>query len=116
MTSAMSDPPDRGRSPVRGLQRERTVLAWNRTGIAIVVVGLLLGRFAAANPFSIRSIPSVVGVSVGVWVLWVTSARPGGLDADGDPRLRQKRTAAVAAVSLGLGAAALVLAVLSAVA
>lgn len=91
-----------------GLQRERTVLAWNRTGIAMIAVGLLLGRFAAANPFSVLASPALVGVGGGIWVLWVTSFRPGGLDGASN-RLRRRRTTAITIIALVLQAASLVL-------
>lgn len=94
----------------RGLQRERTVLAWNRTAISVTFVGLLLGRFAAANPFSPLSLPALLGVGTGVWVLWVTSFRPGGLEWSAeDNRLRQKRSTALAIITVALGVAAVVL-------
>ena len=40
----------------RGLQHERTALAWERTAVAMMVAGVVLGRFAATEalwPFAV---------------------------------------------------------------
>lgn len=94
-----------------GLQRERTILSWNRTGVSLVVIGLLLGRFAAANPFSVRAMPSIFGIGSGIWVLWVTSFRPGGLDGASN-RLRLKRTTALAIIAFAIHAVSLLMVLL----
>ena len=97
-----------------GLQRERTTLAWQRTGISLIVVGLLLGQYSRSNPFRPTAAPAVVGVLSGLWVLWVTTFRPGGLEwREHRNRLRRKRTAAVAIIATGLGVSAMVLVVFS---
>lgn len=93
-----------------GLQRQRTILAWNRTALSMAAVGVLLGRFAAANPWSVRSVPAAVGIGTGAWLAWVTAFRPGGLEhPDGGRRLRYKRTTTVAVVAVFLHVSALVL-------
>lgn len=100
--SATDEPP--------GLQRQRTILAWNRTAVSIGAVGVLLGRFAAANPWSLRSVPAAVGIGTGVWLAWATVFRPGGLERrDAGNRLRYKRTTTVAVVAVFLHVSALVL-------
>ena len=58
----------------RGLQHERTALAWERTAIASMVAGVLMARYAAA---SIHVLFGAVGVAQVVFgaVLLVWSAR-----------------------------------------
>lgn len=55
---------DSGSDPLPGLQIERTVLAWERTGLSLMVAAALLGRA------SIKS-GSVVGLVVAVVVFVV---------------------------------------------
>ena len=57
-----------------GLQHERTALAWERTAIASMVAGVLLGRYAAA---ALHPALAVVGIGqvVGGAVLLVWAAR-----------------------------------------
>lgn len=93
-----------------GLQRQRTVLAWNRTALTMAAVGVLMGRFAASTPLSLRSVPAAVGIGTGAWIAWVTAFRPGGLErSDEGNRLRFKRTTTVAVVAVFLHLSALVL-------
>lgn len=56
----------------RGLQRERTMLAWNRTMLALVVTTVLLVR--AAGPPYLRPLhlPGLAVLVVAGW-LWLTS-------------------------------------------
>jgi uncharacterized membrane protein YidH (DUF202 family) len=57
-----------------GLQHERTTLAWERTAIAAMVAGLLLGRSAAGSGHWIGALAGmvqvVVGASILVWAGW----------------------------------------------
>lgn len=54
-----------------GLQHERTALAWERTAVAMMVAGVVLGRFAAGEalwPFAVLGLAqTVLGAVVLVW-------------------------------------------------
>lgn len=54
-----------------GLQHERTALAWERTAVSIVGVGLLLTRVAAANLgtafAALGLVPVAMGAALVVW-------------------------------------------------
>ncbi|MFI5610328.1 DUF202 domain-containing protein [Amycolatopsis sp. NPDC051903] len=60
----------------RGLQPERTALAWQRTGLSAAVVAALLLRtgFVAG---SVLDLAAGVGAVVVVVVAWLTGRRPG---------------------------------------
>lgn len=65
MTERAADPP--------GLQRERTALAWNRTGLAVVLTGALLARPSASGHWD-----TVVGtgfMGIGGMLLLVAASR-----------------------------------------
>jgi uncharacterized membrane protein YidH (DUF202 family) len=49
-----------------GLQRERTALAWDRTGLALMVTGTLLVRVGEAPYAHIRHLPGYLAVAVGL--------------------------------------------------
>lgn len=54
----------------RGLQQERTALAWDRTAVALMVAGVLFIRGGAAPYGDLRHLPGFAAVAAGVWVLW----------------------------------------------
>lgn len=57
----------------RGLQQERTALAWDRTGLAMIVAGALFVR-AGEGPYGdLRHLPGYAAVATGVWLLWQAS-------------------------------------------
>jgi uncharacterized membrane protein YidH (DUF202 family) len=56
------------RAPVRGLQRERTILAWERTGAGFLVVSLLFVR-AAGGMSWLWQLPGVAGVLLGCYLM-----------------------------------------------
>jgi uncharacterized membrane protein YidH (DUF202 family) len=54
-----------------GLQHERTALAWERTAIAVMIAGLVFGRFAAVHEFwmfaAIGLLQTAFGAGLLVW-------------------------------------------------
>lgn len=64
--------PDRPSSTFdAGLQHERTALAWERTAVAMMVAGVILGRFAATEtlwPFAVLGL--VQTAFGGVLLIW----------------------------------------------
>jgi len=62
------------RVPAEGLQQERTALAWERTAVSIVGVGLLLTR-VASDQFgvlfaAIGLVQVAIGAAMVVWTGW----------------------------------------------
>lgn len=53
----------------RGLQHERTSLAWERTAIASMVAGVLLARYAAASLHYVFAMLGIAEVVVGAGIL-----------------------------------------------
>lgn len=52
-----------------GLQQERTALAWRRTGLALVVGALTIGRFSIEAFGSLVLVPMLAVVAAAVWVV-----------------------------------------------
>lgn len=77
------DPDDEG-AP-QGLQAERTLLAWNRTALALLVASALLLRAGEAPYLALRHLPAVIGLAVGAGLFLLgdrnyrrlTGSRPG---------------------------------------
>lgn len=66
----------------RGLQRERTSMAWTRTALALVVNGLLvLVRHERSFPLSVASELSALWMGLALIVLWHASRRGRRADA-----------------------------------
>lgn len=61
--------PRHGPPPDRGLQQERTSLAWERTGVAMMVAGVLLARYAAQDVYPLIAVAGVAQTAVGGGVL-----------------------------------------------
>jgi uncharacterized membrane protein YidH (DUF202 family) len=93
-----------------GLQRERTILAWDRTGLAFMVVSALLIRVGGAPYDSPRHLPALLGILLGAWL--VAGVTRGGLER---PQVRARprlvRAVGVAAVALVVASIAVVLGV-----
>lgn len=58
-----------------GLQHERTALAWDRTGLSLLVVGALLLRSGGPPYGDVVHLPGYVGLSVGAILLWAGGRR-----------------------------------------
>ncbi len=63
----MSDPSESGRDP--GLANERTMLAWQRTGLSLFVGALVMGRLAFTS-FGPAALPgAIVAAALSAWVV-----------------------------------------------
>ena len=58
-----------------GLQRERTVLAWRRTGLALFVAAVVLGRLTAQTTGPVATVLSVAGAATALWAVFSTLRR-----------------------------------------
>ncbi len=65
-----------------GLQHERTALAWDRTALALLVVGALTLRNVGAPFDSVRHAPGYLTLVVGMGLLWAAGRRYRGRQAD----------------------------------
>jgi uncharacterized membrane protein YidH (DUF202 family) len=96
----------------RGLVHERTDLAWNRSGLAVVAcTGVLLRRIWPLH--GTDQIVALVGISTGAfaWALALTVGRAAsGRAAGGRRTLGIRRAGAITAGTLALAVTALVLA------
>ena len=52
-----------------GLQQERTTLAWRRTGLALLVASLAIGRLTLESLGPVVVLPTVVAAAVAAWVV-----------------------------------------------
>ncbi len=71
MTDRLPGPP-----ADRGMQQERTLLAWERTGLSLVVAALAVGRHAIEEPGALIAVPCLLVAACGVWI-YLTSLRQG---------------------------------------
>ena len=86
----------------RGLQQERTVLAWRRTGLALAAGSLVVARLLLPDVGPALVVPGLVAAALAVWVVRRTVHRGRhAIDGRGLTVLRDGRI--VAAVSLALG-------------
>ncbi|MCE1177541.1 MAG: DUF202 domain-containing protein [Micrococcales bacterium] len=53
----------------RGLQQERTALAWQRTGLAMVAGALLVGRLTLTTLGIAVVVPTLAAVAAGLWLV-----------------------------------------------
>lgn len=98
-----------------GLQHERTALAWERTAIATIVAGTILGRYAGedAHPFiaAIGLLQVVAGAALLVWAGFHYDELHGPLRS-GDRVVHPQATQWVGRAAVFFTGAALALAVL----
>ncbi len=66
----------------RGMQQERTLLSWERTGLSLVAASLAVGRHALTG--AIYAVPCALVAACGVWI-YFTSLRQ-GREARSSPR------------------------------
>lgn len=99
-----------------GLQHERTALAWERTAISLMVAGILLARFTAADHHvALSAIGLAVTVFGGAVLVW-SSARYEALHGplrDGDPVVHPTAARTIGMVTVITSGAALALALIS---
>ena len=67
----MADRPDAGSSPPSDATapEERTALAWRRTGLALLVGALPIGRISLSALGPVVVVPTVIAVSLAGWVV-----------------------------------------------
>lgn len=98
-----------------GLQHERTALAWERTAISMMVVGVLLGRYGAEDAHFVIAMIGVVQVAVGgallVWAAFHYDDLHGPL-RQGTPVVHPGAARAVGFTTVVFSGFALLLAVL----
>lgn len=58
-----------------GLQQERTALAWDRTGLSLVVVALLYLRAVGAPFLRPAQLPALIGLVLGTSMLFLGARR-----------------------------------------
>ena len=93
-----------------GLQRERTALAWNRTALALLVVGSFLTRFIGPPYFDLAHAPGYTALIAGGVVLWLsTHDERWRTKADTRGQLRPVRAWGIGIVTLLLNVASLVI-------
>lgn len=68
----------------RGMQQERTLLSWERTGLSLIAASLAVGRHALGAPGAIYAVPCALVAACGVWI-YFTSLRQ-GREARSSPR------------------------------
>lgn len=59
----------------RGLQQERTALAWDRTGLSLLVSSLLYVRIVGSPFIRLAHVPAWLGATVGASLLFLGARR-----------------------------------------
>ncbi|MGH3952186.1 MAG: DUF202 domain-containing protein [Pseudonocardiaceae bacterium] len=98
----MSEPP-----ADNGLQQERTTLAWRRTGLALFVAAVVIGRLTVQSAGHVTLLLFAFGAVIALWAVastlrrgrWSGSPEP---DSAFDSLLRDGRLPAALAVVAGL--------------
>ena len=94
-----------------GLQRERTALAWTRTGLSLMVAGSLLIRYLGAPFDDVYHLPAYSALGAGAAMLWLAARdQRWRTKADGPAvQLRPGRALVVGIAAFGLGVASLLI-------
>jgi uncharacterized membrane protein YidH (DUF202 family) len=97
-----------------GLQHERTALAWDRTALALIVVGAFSVRVAGGGIGELAHLPGYLVVGLGATLLWLGARRYRHRDVDlraGTSPVRPRLivVTGVAATVMGLTSLVLVL-------
>jgi uncharacterized membrane protein YidH (DUF202 family) len=96
---------------VPGLQRERTLLAWDRTALALLVAAALLLRAGGSPYIAIRHLPAMFAMAVGGATFVVTDLRyRRGKVAGQVARTRHLAVVVLAVMAVGIDATILVVA------
>jgi uncharacterized membrane protein YidH (DUF202 family) len=98
----------RDRPPDRGLQPERTVLAWHRTALASLAVAALLARLDATTGWRGRGLPAATALAAAA-VSWLGGRRR-AVDGTATTAPARWLLAAVAAAATAAAVAAVALA------
>jgi uncharacterized membrane protein YidH (DUF202 family) len=98
-----------------GLQHERTALAWDRTALGLMVVGVFSVRVAGGGVGELVHLPGYLVTGLGAALLWLGARRYRHRDADlragaSPVRPRLIVLTGVATIVMGLASLALVLA------
>lgn len=100
----MADDEDQG---PRGLQRERTLLAWNRSVLALLVTLALLVRLVGPPYWHVAHLPALVVGAVAVWLSLAADLRYRRRMADA-PFVSTRHLAAMAVAVVITGTASMV--------
>jgi putative membrane protein len=98
-----------------GLQQERTMLAWDRTGLALIITGALFVRAGKAPYVAAPHLPGFLAIAMGAIVLATAARRYRGRDRGlraGGPAARPGMVRLTALVVLVLSIASTVLVLL----
>ncbi|NNE12492.1 MAG: DUF202 domain-containing protein [Ilumatobacter sp.] len=102
----------------QGLQHERTALAWERTAIASMVAGVLVGRYAAESLHVVFAFVGLAQVGMGAAVLVWTGRHYDDLHGplrQGESPIHPLAARVVGLGTVGFSGAALVIAIAAAV-
>lgn len=100
-----------------GLQQERTILAWDRTGLALIAAAVGVGRHALGHLGALVIVPCAIVAACGLWIVLASwrhqrlahnSAREPGFSLVRDGRLFAGVAALMGLLCLSEAAAALV--------
>lgn len=91
----------------RGLQRERTMLAWNRTMLALVITAVLLVRAGGPPYLRVLHVPGAGVLLVAGW-LWLASDLRYRRPLDPERTVLPGRLALLAGASMVVGVAGVV--------